>query len=76
MFKKMYLKEAAKSLGITPYYLRQMAKKYEIPCLKSGNRYIFDVDLCKKFLIDKAMKNVKKIENNEGYGTLRKVGCD
>lgn len=74
MARKAYLKEAAKALGIHEYTLRMMAKSGEIPCWKTGNRFIFDIEQCDEFLNNKAMSNVKSIkEENKQYGKLRKV---
>ncbi|MTK11857.1 MAG: hypothetical protein F8N39_07160 [Clostridiaceae bacterium] len=77
MSKKAYLKEAAVELGLTDYQLRRMAKEHKIPFLKSGNRYVFDIDQCQEFLKNEAMQNVvNSDENVKQYGTLRKVECD
>lgn len=71
-----YLKQAAKELGLTEYQLRRMAKEHKIPYLMSGNRYVFDVDLCQQFLKNEAIENVNIVENTKQYGVLRKVSCD
>lgn len=75
MSKRAYLKEAAETLGISQWALRSMAKSGEIPCWKTGNRYIFDIQQCEDFLNEKAMGNLNtKSGNTDGYGLLRKCG--
>lgn len=76
MAKKAYMKEAAEELGLTQYQLRRRAKEHRIPYLMSGSRYIFDVELCKEFLRNEALNNVKQETNTNQYGVLRKVSCD
>lgn len=76
MAKKAYMKEAAEELGLTQYQLRRRAKEHRIPFLMSGSRYIFDVELCKEFLRNEALNNVKQETNTNQYGVLRKVSCD
>lgn len=75
MGKKTYLKQAATELDLTEYQLRRMAKEHKIPFLKSGARYIFDLDLAKEYLRNEAMENAKPVEtnNNQQYGTLRRI---
>lgn len=72
---KMNLKDTAKELGVTEYFLRQEAKAGRIPAYKPGNKYIFDVELVEKFLNDKFMANVKTEEKccSCQPGKLRKV---
>lgn len=72
----MYLKEAAEALEITQWTLRTMAKTGEIPCWKSGNRYIFDVEQCEEYLSNKAMENIKPVNEISKYGVLRKINAD
>lgn len=75
MAKKAYIKQAAEELGLTEYQLRRLAKEHKIPFLQSGNRYIFDIELCQEHLKNEAMANVKPVEEeNNKYGVLRKVG--
>lgn len=76
MAKKMYLKDAAKEIGLTDYQLRRRAKEGRIPYLTSGSRYIFDVELCKEFLRNEALNNVKQETDTKQYGVLRKISCD
>lgn len=76
MTKKAYLKEAAEELGFTYYQLRRMAKERKIPFLKSGNRYIFDIELCNEYLKNEAMENIKQVQAVKQYGVLRKVNAD
>lgn len=76
MGKKAYIKQAAMSLGLTEYQLRRMAKEGNIPFLKSGVKYIFDIEQCEEFLKDKALENIKQVEPIKEYGVLRKVGVD
>jgi excisionase family DNA binding protein len=71
MSKRAYLKETAEALGISQWALRGMAKSGEIPCWKTGNRYIFDIQQCEEFLNNKAMENVNSTPVAM-YGVLRK----
>ncbi len=73
MTKKAYMKQAAEELGLTEYQLRRMAKEHRIPYLMSGTRYVFDVELCKGFLRNEALKNVKQEQDVKKYGVLRKI---
>jgi len=74
MGKRMLLNPAAEVLGVTPYFLRVEAKAGRIPYLKSGNRYIFDIEQVEDFLKNKALQNMStENENTAGYGTLRKI---
>ncbi|MBU3203738.1 helix-turn-helix domain-containing protein [Clostridium algidicarnis] len=73
MTKRAYIKQAATELGIAEYSLRKMAKEGEIPCYRSGNRYIFDIAQCEEYLKNKAMENVKPIDEDIKYGVLRRV---
>lgn len=74
MGKKAYLKQAAMELGLTEYQLRRMAKEGKVPFLKSGVKYIFDVELCEEFLRKQAIENTKIVEDEPSqYGVLRKI---
>jgi excisionase family DNA binding protein len=74
MVKKAYIKEAAEGLGLTSYQLRRLAKENRVPFIKSGVRYIFDIDLCHEHLRNEAMANAKPIDGESNkYGTLRRV---
>lgn len=73
MGRKMLLKAAAEELGISAYFLRLEAKSGRIPCIKSGNRYIFDLELCEEFLRNKALQNVAVVEDQTQIGKLRKI---
>jgi hypothetical protein len=72
MARRMYLNDAAKELGVAPYFLRLRARAGEIPHLKAGNRYIFDIEQCEEFLMNEAMNNVKSDKETQ-YGVLRRV---
>ncbi len=74
MGTRALLKPTAAALGITPHRLRIMAKNGEIPVLRCGAKYIFDIEQCEAFLKKRAMENVKSIETESGYGVLRKIG--
>lgn len=74
MGKKAYINPASEELGLTPYQLRRMAKEHKIPFLMSGSRYIFDVDLCKEFLKEQALKNAEPQKGPvKQYGVLRRI---
>lgn len=74
MGKKAYLRQAAIELGLTEYQLRRMAKEGKVPFLKSGVKYIFDIELCEEFLRNQAIENTKIVENESmQYGVLRKI---
>ena len=75
MARRAYIKQAAEELGVSEHFLRTGARAGEIPCFKSGNRYIFDIQQCKEYLKHKAMENVNRVEEPvKQYGVLRKVG--
>ena len=74
MGTRALLNATAEALGITPHRLRVMAKNGEIPVLKCGAKYVFDIEQCEIFLKNKAMENVKSVETKDGYGVLRRIG--
>jgi excisionase family DNA binding protein len=76
MGKKAYIKQAAAELGLTEYQLRRMAKEGKLPFLKSGVKYIFDIELCEEALKKQALENMKVEEPTKQYGVLRKVGIN
>lgn len=76
MGKRAYIKQAAEALDITEWTLRMMAKSGQIPCWKTGNRYIFDIEQCEEFLKNKALENIAPTQPAKQYGVLRKVQCD
>lgn len=74
MARNLYLKDAAKELGLSGWDLRQRAKSGRIPCLMSGNRYIFPIEQCEEWLLNEAMANVHTSEEkSKQYGKLRKI---
>ncbi|MEQ8197519.1 MAG: helix-turn-helix domain-containing protein [Clostridiaceae bacterium] len=75
MGKKALLREASEITGMSKWFLRQGARNGTIPCIKSGNRYVFDLELLDEYLKNMAIENTKpKEENVKKYGSLRKVG--
>lgn len=72
MGQKALLKEAAAAVGLTKNALYRMARAGEVPCLRVGNRYVFDIDLLEESLRQKALENVHRPEQ-EVYGKLRVV---
>jgi predicted site-specific integrase-resolvase len=77
MSRREYLKKAAKELGLAEWDLRQRAKSGRIPCLMSGNRYIFPIEQCEEWLEKEAVSNVHQLEEkSKQYGTLRKISVD
>lgn len=73
MGRKAYIKEAAKELDLTEYQLRRMAREGKVPFLKSGVKYIFDIELCEEFLRKQALENAKPQEEVKEYGVLRRI---
>lgn len=75
MGRKAYIKQAAEELSLTEYQLRRMAKEGKVPFLKSGVKYIFDIELCEEFLRKQALENTKQHDEAEikQYGALRKI---
>jgi len=68
------LKEAASKLGLSQNALYWLARRGQIPHLRVGNRYLFDIDQAEAFLKQKAMENVtKKQDETKQYGILRRV---
>lgn len=76
MGRKSYIKQAAEELGLTEYQLRRMAKEGKVPFLKSGVKYIFDIELCEEFLRNQALENTRQQEPVKQYGVLRKIGIN
>lgn len=50
MGRKAYIKQAAVELGLTEYQLRRIAKEGKLPFLRSGVKFIFDIELCEEAL--------------------------
>lgn len=76
MGRKAYIKQAAVELGLTEYQLRRMAKEGKLPFLKSGVKFIFDIELCEEALKKQALENMRIEEPTKQYGVLRKVGVN
>jgi excisionase family DNA binding protein len=76
MGRKAYIKQAAVELGLTEYQLRRMAKEGKLPFLKSGVKFIFDIELCEEALKKQALENMRIEEPAKQYGVLRKVGVN
>lgn len=76
MGRKAYIKQAAAELGLTEYQLRRMAKEGKLPFLKSGVKFIFDIELCEEALKKQALENMRIEEPAKQYGVLRKVGVN
>ncbi len=79
MPNRMLLPAAAKTLGVTEYFLRQGIRAGRIPAYRpphARGRYIIDVDQVNDYLSRKAMENVKPEpldEDEEEYGKIRRV---
>jgi len=44
-----YLLKEDKDTGITRYFIREMCKKQKVHCIKTGNKYLINLDdLCEK----------------------------
>lgn len=76
MGRKAYIKQAAVELGLTEYQLRRMAKEGKLPFLKSGVKFIFDIELCEEALKKQALENMRIEEPAKQYDVLRKVGVN
>lgn len=76
MGRKAYIKQTAVELGLTEYQLRRMAKEGKLPFLKSGVKFIFDIELCEEALKKQALENMRIEEPVKQYGVLRKVGVN
>lgn len=76
MGKKMLIKELHEETGLSEWNIRQRAKSGRIPAIKSGNRWIFDIDLVNEYLKNEAMSNIRPTEPVKPYGALRKVNCN
>jgi len=77
MGKKALLREASEVTGMSQWFLRQGARNGTIPCIKTGNRYVFDIELLEEYLKNLANENLRVKEKNVNkYGSLRKVGGD
>lgn len=76
MTQKALLKQAAAAVGLSCNALYWMARRGEVPHIRIGNRYVFDIQQLEEHLRTMALNNVKKSESNNvvQYGILRKVG--
>lgn len=73
MGKKMLIKALHEATGLSEWDIRQRAKSGRIPAIKSGNRWIFDIDLVNEYLKNEAMSNVRPEEPVKQYGVLRRI---
>lgn len=75
MGKKMLIKDASVTLGLSQNALRNAIRSGKIPFIMIGNRYIVDVELVEKTLEKVALENMlAKQTGGEKHG-LRRV-CD
>jgi len=77
MSKRMLLKDAAKTLGVSKHFLYTEARAGRIPHFRAGKRYIFDVEQVDEFLKKKAMENIREEQDEKiiHYGQLRKINA-
>lgn len=74
MSKRVGIKEASEILGVSKHFLYTQARAGEIPCNKTGNKYLFDVEQVDEFLRNKAMENVREEKTvSYGYGKIRRI---
>lgn len=64
MGKKLRLKEAAKEIGVSEYFLRTEIKAGKLPFIMTGNRYLLDLDQINEYLSIKAIENMSLLSNN------------
>lgn len=73
MGRKGNLCTTAAALGLSEYAVKRMAKDGKIPYLKSGVKYIFDIEQCEEYLKNEAVENMKQPEPVKQYGVLRRI---
>ena len=57
------LARMARRLGVTQQWLRDQADTGQIPCLKAGNRYLFNPVAAQEALAEKAARTRQGVNN-------------
>ena len=75
MARRVGIKEAAEILGVSKHFLYTEARAGRIPCNRSGNKYLFDVDQVDEFLRKKALENIREERDEKilQYGKIRRI---
>ena len=76
MGKRVGLKEAAITMGLSEWELRTGAKLGKYPNFRIGGirgKIIFDLDLLEARIEKMMLDSIKDEDNDQGYGNLRKV---
>ncbi|MFH5836717.1 hypothetical protein ACHAL6_11655 [Proteiniclasticum sp. C24MP] len=73
MGRKMLIKEASVTLGLSQNALRNAIRRGDVPFLMIGNRYVVDVELVEKTLERTSLENMLAKQNIAKEYRLRKV---
>jgi excisionase family DNA binding protein len=63
MNELLSLSRCARRLGVTQQWLRDEADEGRIPCLKAGNRYLFNPDAVEAALAKRATRSREGADN-------------
>ena len=58
--------QASRSLGLPVAWLREEADAGRIPCLRAGERYLFDLDLLRELILDRVRRGDGPPSGKEG----------
>ena len=57
--------EAATTLGVPIAWLKREAIEGRVPCLRAGRRFLFDLDLVRESLLEKATVNSQGVATDD-----------
>lgn len=57
-----YIKEQDPKTALTPWALRLMVVSGEVPCIKSGKKYLIDMDGLVEYLSGKTVQNMRDLD--------------
>lgn len=57
------VKEVAEYLGLNYFTITRYAKSGRLPAMKSGRKWLFHKEALDTFIMQKAMSNIKQLDN-------------
>lgn len=66
-------KDGAAYLGISYWFLTQLVKRKQIPCIRMGNRILFRLDTLNQYLKEKEEDSIFTEATEDVYGKLRRI---
>ena len=67
-------KEAAEYLGVSYWFITQLVKRRQIPCIRLGNRLLFRVQTLQEHMQQQEINSIRVLEEpDERIGVLRRI---